>query len=155
MPEREKVEETASSGDHAGSQKGAHNPAREPVQRRVYLSMRLEEIGVDIAEKAKERERLTADLQNPSRKDGTGHKQLRQRRAYLAERLAMLRKEQADLHAERKAIGIVGGEIPGTHTRNPSQRNTLVRPGTGRSTITSSDRWGGVDGRPAIDQATI
>ena len=108
MPERKDGEETAPSADHAGSNKEVRHPVREPVQRRVYLSMRLEEIGLDIAEKAKERESLTSDLQGPARKEGPSHKQLRQRRAYLAERLAMLRAEQADLHSERRASGAAG-----------------------------------------------
>jgi len=127
VPEREKAEELASSAGHAEAQKAAHNSAPEPAQRRVYLSMRLEEIGVDIADKAGERERLTSNLQDPSRKDAPGTKQLRQRRAYLAERLAILRKEQADLHAERKALGVASGFESGDRKKD-SGRDAAKKP---------------------------
>jgi hypothetical protein len=113
VPEREKIDQTASNADHAGSRTATHTTAREPVPRRVYISMRLEELAADIAGKAAERERLTSDLKDPSAKDGPGHRQLRQRRAYVAERLAILRQEQADLYAEKKAIAAAGGAAGG------------------------------------------
>ena len=75
---------------------------REPIPRHIYVSMRLEEISTVIGIMAKERENLTADLKAPPGNAGANLKELRQRRSYLAQRLAILRKEQADLKGERR-----------------------------------------------------
>jgi len=82
--------------------------ARAPVPRYIFVTMRLEEINVNISNLAQERERLTSYLQAPSSIDGPSHKQLRLRRAYVAERIDILRKEQADLNLEKRAMGPSG-----------------------------------------------
>ena len=67
--------------------------------------MRLEEISTLVTEMAKEREKLTADIKAPPGPDGASLKTLRLRRAYVAQRLAIIRKEQADLNVEKKGNG--------------------------------------------------
>ena len=88
-----------------GHTKAAPASPHEPLPRRVFVQMQLEEIATRIAEMAKEREQLTADLKSQPSEGGPIHKAMRQRRVYIAERLAIIRKEQAGLNAERKAFG--------------------------------------------------
>ena len=97
---------TVNSATAEGARKPAADPGREPIPRYVYLAMRLEEISTHVAEMAKEREKLTAELMASPSGPGARHKQLRQRRAYLAERLAIVREEQALLKTERKTLGV-------------------------------------------------
>ena len=78
---------------------------REPVPRRVFIAMRLKEISDQVGMMAQEREGLTSELKSRSDNEGVAHKRLRQRRAYLAERLDMLRREQSELNTERKVLG--------------------------------------------------
>jgi hypothetical protein len=77
----------------------------EPLPRSIYVVMRLEEISRRISELVTEREALTVKLKGRGKEDGTELKDLRQRRAYLVERLAVIRKEQLDLFQERKVVG--------------------------------------------------
>ena len=77
----------------------------DPIPRRIYVPLRLEEIAATVAYLAKERADLTTELKAPRRAEGPNHKMLRERRAYIAQRLAILRKEQADLNIERKVLG--------------------------------------------------
>jgi hypothetical protein len=92
----------------------ATNPSREPIPRHVYVAMRLEEISANLGEMVKEREKLTSDLSAPPGAEGPNHRQLRLRRGYVALRIAIIRKEQAQLNAEMKTLagaqrkGIVG-----------------------------------------------
>ena len=95
----------ANPGTSEPEHKPAADPVREPIPRRLYVAMRLEEISALVGAMAKEREQATADLKAPPAAEGPNHKQLRQRRAYLAQRLAIVRKEQADLSVEKKALG--------------------------------------------------
>jgi hypothetical protein len=86
--------------------KVAADPAREPIPRQIYVTMRLAEVGSEISEMVKEREKLTADLKAPAGEgDQKKERPMRQRRGYVALRLAILRKEQSELTAEKKALG--------------------------------------------------
>jgi hypothetical protein len=84
----------------------ASDPTREPIPRRLYVLMRLEEISTRVREMAEEREIITAELKRPLSAEARNNKQLRQRRLYLAERLSIVRSEQASLSLEKKAIGL-------------------------------------------------
>jgi hypothetical protein len=86
-------------------QLAAADPGRDPIPRRMYISMRLEEISMVVGEMVKERETLTAHLKAPPSKPGPEPKQLRLRRAYLAQRIHILRVEQATLKSEKKDMG--------------------------------------------------
>ena len=106
--------------------KAAPAPSREPLPRRIFVQMRLEEIAARIGDMASEREQLTADLKSQPGEGGPVHKKLRQRRAYIAERLAIIRKEQAGLNAEKKAMGATGERGHG---------GTQVRSGSGAKNL--------------------
>jgi hypothetical protein len=84
------------------------DPGRQSVPRPVYVAMRLEEIATTVGVMAKERERLTVDLKSSSLASGVTQKQLRQRRAYIAMRLAILRREQAALKIEKTQLAAAG-----------------------------------------------
>jgi hypothetical protein len=83
--------------------KPAAELGREPIPRKTYVTIRMEEIAARVGEMVNERQKLTADLKAPPGQEGPPHKQLRQRLAYLAQRLVVLRKEQAELAVEKRA----------------------------------------------------
>jgi septal ring factor EnvC (AmiA/AmiB activator) len=79
---------------------------REPLPRGTYVTLRLEEIAARVGEMVGERQKLTAVLKAPPGQEGAPHKELRQRLAYLAQRLVVIRQEQAELAAEKRAAAV-------------------------------------------------
>jgi hypothetical protein len=83
-------------------------PVRQILPRFIYVTMRLDEISAWIRVMAEERVSITAGLKAPKNEGRSSQKHLRQRRAYLAERLAVARKEQGDLALEKKVMEAAG-----------------------------------------------
>ena len=96
------------NGAHVSS--GDALVVRENMARHVYVEMRLEEIAGRVLAMAAERGQLTSALGGKAGEKGSDIKKQRERRAYLADRLLILRKEQASLSAEKKAAAIASRE---------------------------------------------
>ena len=90
----------------AAKPKAVRDPTCHTVSRCKYISMRLEEIAAEVDEIITRREKLHADLQFEPGKSVPSLAEVRQRRAYLTERLAIIRIERAELNAEIASIAI-------------------------------------------------
>ncbi len=82
----------------AGESPRGHAP------RRLYVATRLGEIAAEAGEIVKWRNHLFADLKSGSHSRAPSREEVRERRAYLAERLAIIRMEEAELNSEKAAM---------------------------------------------------
>ena len=115
----------ANPGTSEPEHKPAADPVREPIPRRLYVAMRLEEISALVGAMAKEREQATADLKAPPAAEGPNHKQLRQRRAYLAQRLAISERSRRTYPLKRRPWAPpVGKATTPKRTQSPHDSKT-------------------------------
>jgi hypothetical protein len=106
-----------SSVDYEGPANSGRDPpglatqaVRESRKRREFVHMRLHEIMGRLLEMSSERDRITAELAGKANDKGPAMKALRDRRAYLAARFDILRKEQKGLIAERASIAAAAAQ---------------------------------------------
>jgi hypothetical protein len=86
----------------------ARKAPRGPARRHHYVATRLGEIAAEAGEIVKWRDHLFADLKIGADGRAPSRDEVRVRRAYLAERLAIIRMEEAELNAEKAAMDRAG-----------------------------------------------
>jgi CHASE3 domain sensor protein len=74
------------------------------IRTRSYVLMRLEELADTVQAHGRERAELTKQIQGTPSDSGPELKKLRERRIYLAKRIAILREEQKTLQSQRKEV---------------------------------------------------
>jgi hypothetical protein len=74
------------------------------ISTRSYVLMRLAEVADALKSHGSERAELTKRIQGMAGDSASEVRPLRERRAYLAKRIAILHEEQKSLQAQRKAV---------------------------------------------------
>jgi hypothetical protein len=98
----------------AKSEGTGRNPSlRATIETRSYVLMRLAELADTVRAHGSERSDLTKKIKAMPSDSGADLKKLRDRRAYLARRIEVLREEQKTLQAQRKEINQTVAQMSG------------------------------------------
>jgi hypothetical protein len=77
---------------------------RDPLPRRIYLSLRLKELVAELQALVTERQNLNTTIKDHASESSKDVHKMRERRGYLAIRINVLRAEQQGLAAEKEAL---------------------------------------------------
>ncbi len=77
---------------------------REPLQRQIYLTLRLKELAAELKALVSERQGLNTTLKDRGGESSQDVRRMRERRGYVAIRINDLRAEQQGLVAEKEAL---------------------------------------------------
>jgi hypothetical protein len=87
------------------SKRSERNPhLKQAIQTRVYVLMRLAELTESLKSYGGERADLNRKIQDMPADSSPELRKLRDRRTYVSKRIEILRGEQKDLQAQKKAV---------------------------------------------------